>query len=201
VEPVDAGVGQQPAAARGRGIPPAAPGGAHAQAQPDQHGPADVTGVDEAPGLGVRGVEDLVVGHPEAHARRRGGRDEFLALLQPDRQRFSTSTCRPALIAASATGKCRWRQADGHGADPGVGDQVAGVPVGRHALGPERLEPFRHGVGHRRQPRRARPADSRRVHLADLTQAYQPDRTHVAHATILRYPLVIMRTEPARTTS
>ena len=92
VEPVHAGVGQQAAAAPGRGIPPAAPGRSHAQAQPDQHGPADVNGVDEALGLGVRGVEDLVMGHPEGHARRRGGRDEFLALPRPIASGFSTST-------------------------------------------------------------------------------------------------------------
>lgn len=91
------------------------------------------------------------------------------------------------------------RQADGYGADPGVGDQVTGVPVGRDALGRERLEPLGCGVGHGRQPRRARPPDSRRVHLADLAQAYQPDRARVRHAAFSRYTLVIMLTELART--
>ena len=43
------------------------------------------------------------------------------------------------------------RQADRHGADPGVANEFTGVPVGPHALGRERLEPFRHGVSHRRQ--------------------------------------------------
>jgi hypothetical protein len=160
VEPVHAGVVQQAAAVAGRGIPPVAKGRSHAQAQPDQHGPADAAGVDQPLGLDVRGVEHLVMGHPEGHPRRRGGGHEFLALDEPGRQRLFHQhvLTRPDRPQGHREVQVV-RQADGHRADPRVGDQLTGVPVGPHSLGRERLEQFRCGVGHRDQPRGRRPPD------------------------------------------
>jgi hypothetical protein len=177
VEPVHAGVVQQAAAVTGRGVPPVAKGRPHAQAQPDQHRPADAAGVDEPLGFGVRRVEDLVMGHPEGHASRRRGVDEFLALVNAGRQGLFHEHVLARPDRLKRHGKVQVvRQADGHGADLGVGDQLTGVPVGPHTVGRERLEQFRRGVGHGYQPRGRRPPDGVGVYLAGLAEAYQPHR-------------------------
>jgi hypothetical protein len=63
--------------------------------QPDEDRPADRAGIDEPLGLGVRGVEDLVMGHAEGDARDGRGVDHLLAFHRhqargarlPDRDR------------------------------------------------------------------------------------------------------------------
>ena len=134
VEPVHAGVVKQAAAGQARRVPPAAPGGSHAQAQPDQHGPADAAAVDEPLGLGMRCVEELVMGHAEGHARRRRSVNELLAFIEADRQRLFHQH----VLASPDRPQCYrevqvMRQADGYGADLWVADQLTGIPVGPDA--------------------------------------------------------------------
>jgi hypothetical protein len=67
------------------------------------------------------------------------------------------------------------RQADADRADFGVGDQLAGVPVGADALSMKGLQQRWIGVGHGRQARPPRLPDRGRMHLAGLAEADQPD--------------------------
>lgn len=149
VQPVHAGSGQQAAASQVGGALPAAPGGSHAQAQPDEHRPPDGPGVDEPFGLGVRGVEDLVVGHAERHSRGGRGIDELAAFIGAERQRLLHEH-----VLAGQDGRHGHtevqvvRQADRHGADLGVGDQVVGADVAAYAPRLERPQELRCGVGH-----------------------------------------------------
>ena len=176
VEPVHAGVGQEAAAGQVGGVTPATPQRPHAQAQPDEHGPADRAGIDEPLGLGVRGVEDLVVGHAEGHARGGRGVDQLLAFRHADRQRFLHQHVLAGPDRFQGHGEVQVvRQADADRADLGVGDQLAGVPVAADALGLEGRQQVRSGIGDGHQARGARLPDRGRVDLADLAEADQPD--------------------------
>jgi len=176
VEPVHAGVGQQTAASQVGGDPPALEPGPQAQAEPDEHRPAEGAAVDESFGLGVRGVEHLVVGHAESHARGGRGVDELLAVREAGRQRFLDQDVPAGPDRFHGHGEVQVvGQADAHRADLGVGDQLTGVPVAAHAPGFEGRSQLRYGIGHGDQARDARPPDCRGMDLADLAQANEPD--------------------------
>ncbi len=98
------------------------------------------------------------MGHAESHSRSRRGIDKFLAFRQLDRERFLHEHVLAGLDRLPRHGKVQVvRQADRHGADLRVGDQLPGIQVRPHAVGLKRPQQRGLGIGHgHRRPARAR---------------------------------------------
>ncbi len=112
------------------------------------------------------------MGHAESHSRSRRGIDKFLAFRQLDRERFLHEHVLAGLDRLPRHGKVQVvRQADRHGADLRVGDQLPGIQVRPHAVGLKRPQQRGLGIGHGHQAPGRRPPDSGHVDLADLAQA------------------------------